>query len=327
MKAIGTDILEDARISPRTLKAVALSLTVKSHLGGRTSIRHYTINKAAKIAHVSHTTAAKYMKVLFSLGLVKFEKDGTTLVFRRLSHSNKRRNTSLKYMMARSFKDAVRELQSLLIMVTQNRKNFIKRLIRSAKDPKSLQELKKARRFCDRHVGRNSDGSFPDYQDKGISFQHIAEIVGVCKRTAFRIVDYATGRGHLIKQKTPAYVKFMPGVNGYPVEGFTFTTKNNGYKVFANKYELPRKWEKELCVLPSWMGKNYPPHFSDAPVVCDIPCVPDNCPSGIQPILDTDTYTDVYAHIHTYTHPHTPTPVHTPTCTHTRTYGHDAMAI
>lgn len=282
------------------------------------------------------------MKVLFSLGLVRFEKDGTTLVFRRLSHSNKRRNVSLKYMMAPTFKEAVRELQSLLIMVTQNRKNFIKRLIRSAKDPKSLQELKKARRFCDRHVGRNPDGSFQDYQDKGISFQHIAEIVGVCPRTAFRIVDYATRRGHLIKHKTPAYAKFMPGVNGYPVEGFTFTTKNNGYKVFANKYELPRKWEKELCVLPTWMEKNCPPHFSDTPVVRDVLCdtdnqCPYNCPSGIQPILNTNTYTDVYAHTGTHTdaHTHTRAGVHTgtrtcapaDTCTHTHTHGHDAMAI
>lgn len=246
MKAIGRDILEMGRNSPRILKALALALTVKARLGKRTSIRRYTVNKVARLAGVSHSTAAKYMRTLADLELVVMEKDGTTLVFRRLSHSNRHRNVPLTYMKSQSFKDAARELQSLLIMVKQFQKEYVRRLIHSAKNPKGLRQFKRAKRSCDRYVGRTPDGRLPGYRENGMSYRFLGQLLGVCSRTAFRIVEYASEHRLLVKHKTPAYSVYMRGVNGYPVEGFTFTTRNNAYKIFANTYSLPVRWMKEF---------------------------------------------------------------------------------
>ena len=66
----------------------------------------------------------------------------------------------------------------------------------------------------------------------------IAKALNICKATAVKIVKFAVKRA-VLKKTTHYNYTFLPGINYYnPNNEYTFVTRNYGYKVGANTYEV-----------------------------------------------------------------------------------------
>ena len=75
------------------------------------------------------------------------------------------------------------------------------------------------------------------YKEYGLSFKRIAKETGNCARTAQRIIKYAITKGWVTKKQNFEKI-FVPNINYRYVDGYTFATRNNIYKVYATTYTL-----------------------------------------------------------------------------------------
>ena len=125
-----------------------------------------------------------------------------------------------------------------MALIVQAHKDFIKRTIQIATNPQKGQNCKAARKLVKRLVKQGLlHDVYSTYKEYGLSLKRIAKETGNCIRTAQRIMQYAIDKNWVKKQNHTEKV-FAPNINHYQVQGYTFSTKNNLYRVYANTYEL-----------------------------------------------------------------------------------------
>lgn len=131
-----------------------------------------------------------------------------------------------------SLKSVEYSLQSILVAQIQLRKDFAKQTIRNAHGASHDYKVVKAARDAARKFGYGFE-----YVERGLSYKKIAKKIGVCVKTACEIVKFAVKNAVLCKT-THSICTYLPSVHGMEVEGYTFTTRNYGYKVLANCYSV-----------------------------------------------------------------------------------------
>lgn len=246
-------IFNNCKGDPQLQKAVAFAIYVKYKFGRSSMMRDFTINKIHKLTGISPTTIKKYLQILSRMGYLSYQgKNNQHLIICRLSSHTDRRNITIDKFCFDSFKDVYRSLRAYVALSIQAHKDFIRRTIQTATDPKRGQNFKAARNIVKRLV-RNGilKSVYGVYRELGISYKRIAKETGNCVRTAQRIIQYAVSKKWVTKHTHFEQV-FAPKVNFHYVEGFTFSTMNNLYRVLANTYVLEENVGAVLCSRTAW---------------------------------------------------------------------------
>ena len=214
--------------STKLLKAIAMSLLVRKRTNTNI-VKNFTVNKLKEITGMHSTTIKKRLHTLNEYGLVSYS--GKNLVFRSLVSRHKQRNVRLAKIAYGKVKDIERSLQAILVAIIQIRKDFAKRTILTAHNGRNAKQVKRAQKLSRRYKWGY------DYVERGLGYEKIAKTLRCCKATATKIVNFAIGRS-ILKKETHYDYTFMPGVNYMYVDGYTFTTKNYGFIVRANTYQV-----------------------------------------------------------------------------------------
>jgi len=232
-------IMNECKGNPRLQKAVAMALFIKSKIGRGSTIRNYSVNKLHGITGISATTIKKYMPVIIGMGLAHFEGKGCQhLVMGKMCSHTDGRNICVDRFVFDSFKETYNSLRAYLVMLIQSRKDFIRRTIQTATNPKRGEDYKAARKTMKRLVREGVlRGMYEAYREYGIGLARIAKETGNCIRTACKVVKYAVEQKWMQKKRHFSRF-FAPNVNFMHVDGFTFSTRNNLYKVSPNTYSL-----------------------------------------------------------------------------------------
>ena len=213
------------------LKAIAMFLLIRKRLGSNI-LKDYSINKLVNLLGAHASTIKKRMHVLAQYGLVTIV--GKTLMLRSVVSKHAKRNVKLgeRKMEYSSLKSVEYSLQAILVVVVQSRKDFAKRTIRNAHGASYDFNVIKAARDAARKFGYGFE-----YKENGLSYKTIARRLGVSVKTAVEIVKFAVKRT-ILKKTTHSIATYMQSVCGMEVYGYTFTTRNYGYKVLANSYSV-----------------------------------------------------------------------------------------
>lgn len=229
--------LYDCRCDQRRQKAVAIALYIKQCLGRDSTLKDFTFNKLHKLTGISPTTLRKYMPILIDNGWVTFSgKRNQHLVANRISSKTDNRNASIDCSQATSFKEILTLLRARIVLMIQERKDYIKRTIQAASNPSNYKEGKEARSILKRLVRNGVVASmFSCYRELGISLKRIAEEIGVCVKTAQKIIGKAIEKKVLVREHHSERV-FSPN---HLIEGYTFYHNGYSYLVHANTYASP----------------------------------------------------------------------------------------
>jgi len=221
-------------------KAVVLLMLLKHRLDKTSSISNASQNKIASILNVSPSTVKRYLPVWEKMGLVEWRgKKGDVFVVKKISSSTKHRNFDMKRLDFKCFKNLYQTFRSFLFLIANSRKEFVKRLIRIANQPKKGEDFKKARKNCNKYAKQTKGDDGFVYHEYGFSLKGIGRILGFCSRTVEDIVKLAINKKWCNKERHYEWMK-LPGVNRMFVEGYTFTTMNYGCVVSANTYPMSR---------------------------------------------------------------------------------------
>lgn len=232
--------------NPELRKAIAFSLYMKSRVVS-SSVPHFTINKLHEISGVSATTIKKRLRILRQHNMVSFTgKGGHCIVFNSLRSHTSHRNICIKDIdfiadhcshkntNAQNVKFIDDILTALLIIEIQNHKNFAKQMIQQSDQPKGLNELKIAKKACNRF------GYSDKFSDNGISYKYMAQKIGCGLQKAFDIVKFAT-KGQILVKFRNVQKFYFPGAKFIKEELlriYTYIKGNTAYKVSANRYQL-----------------------------------------------------------------------------------------
>ena len=213
------------------LKAIAMFLLIRKRLGSNI-LKDYSINKLVNLLGAHACTIKKRMHVLAQYGLVTIV--GKTLMLRSVVSKHAKRNVKLgeRKMEYSSLKSVEYSLQAILVVVVQSRKDFAKRTILNARGASHDLNGIKAARDAARKFGYGFE-----YKENGLSYKTIARRLGVSVKTAVEIVKFAVKRT-ILKKTTHSIATYMQSVCGMEVYGYTFTTRNYGYKVLSNSYSV-----------------------------------------------------------------------------------------
>lgn len=239
--------------SPLKQKALALAICVKLHIDISSAIPNFSINKLHTITGLSPNTIKKFLPIMEELGFVSYQgKDNNVLVVHRLCSKKKHRNITIDRIKTGSFKQIYNSLRSFIFLFIQANKDSIKRLFQSISNPKSMKELRSAKRTC-KHLAALNIVFGNEYQEYGLSLRKIASSIGCCVKTAQKVVDFAI-KNKWAKKNNHYKKDYMPNVCYTNIDGYTFTTLNHGYKVYANTYELSKPIATSLkpLVIYSW---------------------------------------------------------------------------
>jgi len=215
------------------LKAIAMFLLIRKRLGSNI-LKDYSINKLVNLLGAHARTIKKRMHVLSQYGLVTIVEK--TLILRSVVSKHAKRNVKLgeRYMEYSTLKNVEYSLQAMLAKELQNKKDFAKRTIRNAHGASHDYKVVKAARDAARKFGYGFE-----YVENGLSYKTIAKKLGVCVKTAVKIIKFAEMR-KILKKTTHFVSTFIPNAKPNLLEGlgYTFFTKNYGYKVGANTYSV-----------------------------------------------------------------------------------------
>ena len=202
------------------LKAIAMFLLIRKRLGSNI-LKDYSINKLVNLLGAHARTIKKRMYVLSQYGLVTIV--GKTLMLRSVVSRHAKRNVKLgqRKMEYSSLKSVEYSLQAILVVVVQSRKDFAKRTIRNAHGASHDFKVVKSARDAARKFGYGFE-----YKENGVSV-----------KTAVEIVKFAVKRT-ILEKTNHSIATYMQSVCGMDVYGYTFTTRNYGYKVLANTYSV-----------------------------------------------------------------------------------------
>jgi hypothetical protein len=245
--------INECKGQPKLQKALALALYMKHCFGRSSMVSDYSINKLHTITGVSATTLKKYLPVIREHGWLKYEgKCNNHLEICHLSSHSKGRNIKVDRFCFKSFKDVYRSLRAFLALIIQSRKDFIKRTIQIATDPKRGQNFKAARKFMKRLVRKGSLRSiYDEYKELGLGYKRIAKETGNCVKTAQNTMKYAIKHGW-VKKETRFKRVFSPN---YRVEGSNFYKNGFSYFILSNVYNINKSISKELQTCPISGGK------------------------------------------------------------------------
>lgn len=222
--SLAVELLHDREL----LRAVAFSLLVRRRVGGNV-VRDWSVSGLSAVTGVHWTTVRKRVRVLMERGLA--QECGGSLVLRSLKSRHNGRNIRLAKIAYATAKGVERSLQAILVALMQLRKDFARRVIRIAHAGRTYKQVRAAQKAARRH------GWGQEYVERGLGYAKMAKTLGVCVATAVKIVKFAEKR-HILRKKKNQMSVFLPLVNKKEVEGCTFTTKNYGYKIMANTYEV-----------------------------------------------------------------------------------------
>jgi len=231
-------IMNELKGQPRLQKALAFAIFLKFKLGRSSMMRNYSINKIHTLTGISATTINKYLPVLIENGWVRFDgKNQQHLIVCKLASHAENRNICVDKFCYDSYKDVYRSLRAFLALIIQSHKDFIKRTIQIATNPKRGQNFKAARKLVKRLVRQGVLKSVYDaYKELGLSLKRIAKETGNCVRTAQNIMNYAISKNWCSKQH---HYEKVESTNFY-YDGYMFYKNGNLYNVFANTYELSK---------------------------------------------------------------------------------------
>lgn len=225
------------RSNEEVLKAVALSIFIKKLVVSST-INNYTLNKLHTLTKLSYSTLRKRLKTLRNLGYIRYEgKNNNHLVFVSLKSSNNHKNIDLSKCNFSTIKTIEKSLLALFFINIQKQKDFVKHTIQTAFNPKNNQfkEMKKAKKLCKRYGYTN------EYKEFGLSYKTISKRLGVSLQKAFNIVKFAIVNNMVVKYNNIKQFH-LKGIGlaqkYYHFNDVTFYTKNNAYKVEANRYSI-----------------------------------------------------------------------------------------
>ncbi len=227
-------------------KAVALLLLLKNRLGKTSVINNASQNQIARVAGVSPSTISRYLPLWQELGFVVWQgKRSDMLVVKRLSSKTDHRNYDVQRLDYSSFKSLYHSFRDFLFLIVQSRKDYIKRMIRIATNPNWNENFKAARKTCKRYAKMYRGDETETYHEFGLSYKCIAQKLGFCAKTAQNIVSDTIKR-RWCRKFTHYSWTILRGVMGMFVNGFTFTTRNYGFVVEANTYEMSHYWHLVL---------------------------------------------------------------------------------
>ena len=226
-------------------KAVVLLLLLKKRIV-TSAIHEFSINKAAIIAEVSPNTIKRYLPIWEGMGMVDYQGvNSDILVMKKISSSTKHRNYAIDRLDFSSFKRLYNSYREFLFLVIQSRKDYVKRLLRIAHDPRRGEDFKGARKACRQYAKTKAGEKTAIYHEYGLSYKKIARKIGVCVKTAQKIVSGTIKKRWCCKQRN--FISFLlPSVNKMEIDGYTFTTHNYGYIILANTYTVSRSWGMAL---------------------------------------------------------------------------------
>ena len=229
--------INECKGEPRLQKALAFAIYLKFKLGRSSFMESYSINKIHNLTRISATTIKKYLPILIENGWVSFcGKQNKHLVVSNLSSHTKGSNIKIDRFCFDSFKDVYNSIRSFLAILIQARKDFIKRTIQIATNPKVGENCKAARKTVKRLVRKGIIRNV-EYKEYGLSYKRIAKELGNCARTAFRVMQYAIKKKLVCKHNNVEQI-YAPKVFYRSIIGYTFATKNNIYRVYANTYTI-----------------------------------------------------------------------------------------
>lgn len=237
--------INECKGQPKLQKALAFAILLKYKLGRSSLMQNYSINKVHTLTNVSATAIKKYMPILIENGWVSFcGKNKQHLVVRKFASHTKTRNICVDKFCFKSFKDVYYSLRAFLVLIIQSHKDFIKRTLQIATNPKRGQNFKAARKLVKRLVKQGILKSvFETYKEYGLSFKRIAKETGNCARTAQRIMQYAVNKKWVEKQN---HYEKVNSTNFY-CDYYTFYKNGKLYKVYANTYELSSAITKSVA--------------------------------------------------------------------------------
>lgn len=239
-------LLNQMHCNPQMRRAIAFSIYVKSKTESST-VHHWSVNKLHEITGVSAGAIRKRLSILRELELIEeVGKNNRCLVFRSLKSHTSHRNayvpttsfTSNQYLKKNAYAQEVKNIEKLLsvaiVIEIQKHKEYAKQMIQQSKHPADLKSLKDAKKACNRF------GYGDKFHDNGISYNHIAEKLGVSVKTAFDIVSFAVKNEILAKIRNTRkkifsninYIQDMIRTN------YTYIKNNIIYKVYSNSYRL-----------------------------------------------------------------------------------------
>lgn len=224
---------------PRLQKALAFTILLKERLGRTSIMCNYSINKIHILTKISPTTIKKYLPILIENGWVDFcGKNCQHLIVKKMCSGVKDRNIKVDKFCFDTFSDVYRSVRSFIALLIQARKDFVRRTIRIATDPQNGEDFKSARKLLKRLVKQGiAKGVYEKYKEYGLSLKRIAKETGNCIRTAQRTMKYAIEHGWAAKKHHFEQI-FAPKISFRHVDGYTYSRKNNLYKIYANTYEL-----------------------------------------------------------------------------------------
>ena len=220
-------------------KLLATAIYLKCKLKD-SKFKHYTLNKRAVATNLDYKTLRKYMPLLQSNGYVHIEGTGKNQIFVVNSLASKRTTQNIdigKYDFA-SLKNTIKSLGAFIVIRLQSKKDEMKQLSQNLHDPKNSASYKAARKKAKKLIREGVLQSLnQEYKEYGLSYKRIAKELGCSLATAVKIVKWVVENGWATKQRNFERI-YAKGVNGMPVEGYTFATKDNLYIIHPNTYTL-----------------------------------------------------------------------------------------
>lgn len=212
------------------LKAIAFSMFVR-HTLNKSTIKNYSVNQIVAATGIHACTVKKRMGTLSEMGLVIISDNRA--VFRSLVSKHTKRNIRITKICYKSLKTVEKSLQAILVALLQLRKEFVKRVIRTARNGRSPKQVKAAQKLSRKHGLPNT------YTERGMSYKNIARKLNVSVKSAVEIVKFAVKR-RILTKFTHFEATFMPGVRRREVDGYLFTTRNYAFNVSANTYSVAK---------------------------------------------------------------------------------------
>lgn len=179
------------------VKALALLYFVKNRIKSSV-ITRFSYNKLHLLTGLHITTLRKYIKKLREMGLVvSCGNHNCNLLFKGDYSKDKRKNVNLDVLIYDSVKDVAKSLYAMFVVEIQRRKDFVKQVILISTNPDKytpLCDIKAALKY------RNRFGYGNVYHETGISYNNLAERLGVFTQKAVSIIKFAVSHHFVHKQ-------------------------------------------------------------------------------------------------------------------------------
>lgn len=216
------------------LKAIALVLLYHAKAND-SKCKKYTVGKLRKITGASYCAIRARVKTLQDYDLARIE-DGN-LIFASITSKHRERNQYINNVSYKNLAEVEKSLYAILVCILQSRKDYIHRAFLLSESSHNPKTIKKAKRILRKYARGEK------FTELGLSYRTIAQKLGVSIKTAFTYVKHAVLHKFISLQNHFSR-RFLQNVNFYPVPGYTFTTRNYAYLVYANTYTILESRER-----------------------------------------------------------------------------------